>query len=84
MTENRIESTTVANAETNARTASISPTGTPMLPARLAPWLTLLVAVAALLPLVPGLPPVVLTVCGLVVALGAALGIASPGARRQP
>ena len=83
MTENRIEPVTVANAETNARTAPVSPTGTPMLPTSLMPWLTVLVAVAALLPLMPGLPVAVTTICGVVVALGAALGIASPGARKH-
>lgn len=73
---------TIANAETDKQTAPISPTGAPVLSPKFVPWLALAVGVAALLPMVPGLPPVVATVCGVVVALGAALGIASPGVRK--
>ncbi len=83
MSENRIERVSVANAETDAKLAPISPTGTPILPASIAPWLSVVVALSAILPLIPGMPVVVITVCGVVVALGAALGIASPGARRH-
>ncbi len=81
---NRIDQVTVASKETDARTASISPTGTPFLSPRLAPWLSLLVMIAACLPMIPGVPAAVASVCAVVVALGAAVGIVSPGARKQP
>lgn len=80
MTTSRIEPTSVATQANS--TTSVSPTGTPMLPPRLVPWLVVAVAVAAALPLVPGIPGVVSAACGIVVAVGAALGIASPGLRK--
>jgi hypothetical protein len=45
-------------------------------------WGAVVVAVAAALPFVPGIPPVVLAVCGIVVTVGTVLGIVSPGVRK--
>lgn len=88
MAETRIDPTTVASAAENQRLASVtsavSPTGTPLLPPGIAPWATVIVALAALAPLIPGIPAIVITICSIVVAIGAAVGIASPGLRRAP
>lgn len=81
--ENRIEQTTPANAETNARLAPVAPAAGAVLPQPAVVVLTVLVAVAGVLPMVPGLPPVVTAIAGVVVAIGAAFGIASPGIRRK-
>lgn len=76
---NRVSTTSPANGEYQ----QASPTGQPLLPVRLVPWLTVLVALAGVLPLVPGLPPLALAICGVIVSVGAALGIASPGVRKS-
>jgi hypothetical protein len=44
--------------------------------------LTVLVVIAGVVMLIPGLPPAVHAVAGGIVALGSAFGIASPGIRR--
>lgn len=84
MPENRLEPVTVANKLTNEQLAPVSPTGTPMLSPKLVPWLTILVVIAAALPLVPGMPVAVAAVCGVVTAIGTVLGIVSPGLRTKP
>jgi len=81
--ENRIQQTTSANAETNARLAPIAPAAGAVLPQWAVVALTVAVAVAGTLPLIPGLPPVVTAVAGVVTAIGVAFGIASPGIRRK-
>lgn len=84
---NRItDPTTVASATENTRVAPVSPTGAPMIPPKLVPWMTIAVLLAGVLPFVPGLvlPPLVSGLCAIIVTVGAALGIASPGARKGP
>lgn len=86
MPDNRIDNTTVANAETNARLAPVSPTGTPLIPPKAVPWLTLVAGLAGILAALPAfgvaLPPVVVGISTAVVAILAGLGIASPGLRK--
>lgn len=80
---NRIQQVTPATAAENARLApiNVSPTGTPLLPPKITPWAALVVLVAgAALPFTSGMLAVGLQV---VIALGAALGIASPGVRHK-
>lgn len=83
--ENRINPLTVANAESDKRLAPIS-NGTPVIPQWLVKGAVVLVALAGVVLTLPAggiaLPPVVLAIAGGVVALGSALGIASPGARK--
>lgn len=81
MPENRISQLSIAANGQNPQ--PVSPTGAPVLPPSVVPYLVILVAVAGALPLLPGLPPLVAAICGVVVAVGSALGIASPGLRRQ-
>lgn len=85
MPDTRINPTTVANAETTAKNSTMqeSPTGTPILPPAWTPWLSVVVAIAGVVSFIPGVPPAVITICGLIVAVGAALGIASPGSRKH-
>jgi hypothetical protein len=74
MADNRIDSTSVA----------VSPTGTPVIPTSLTPWLAALVGIAAVLS--QTLPPntVASKVCGLLSGLGGLFGIGSAGWRKQP
>ncbi len=63
-----------------------SPTGTPVLPPSWAKWLVPIVVIAGFVAGAPAMgfpvPPMVAAVAGLVVSLGAALGVASPGVRK--
>lgn len=61
----------------------VSPTGAPMLPPRLVPWLAALVGLAAILS--QSLPPhtAASKVAAVIAGLGGVLGVASPGLRRQ-
>ncbi len=83
---NRIENLTPANAETNARTASISPTGQPMIPAHFAPWLMLLATLggipATLLAAGVAVPAVLVAIGSIVGGLAVVLLGGSPGLRR--
>ena len=79
----RMQQTTPANSETNARLAPVAPAAGAVLPQWSVVALTVAVAVAGTLPLIPGLPPVVTAIAGVVTAIGVAFGIASPGIRRK-
>lgn len=83
MSTNRIEQTSTATAE-KAEPNILKPAAGAVLPQPVIIILTVLVAVAGVLPLVPGIPPVALAIAGVVTAVGVAFGIASPGIRRQP
>lgn len=87
-TENRVGQLTAANAKTDKELAPISPTGSPLIPPKAVPWLALLVGAAGVVAALPtmgmSLPPTVVAIATAVVALGAVLGIASPGARKRP
>ncbi len=65
-----------------------SPTGAALIPQVLLKFATVLVLVAGVVLSLPtmgiGLPPIVLTISGLIVALGTSLGIASQGVRMAP
>lgn len=83
----RVNPVTVANAAENQRLATItgapvSPTGTPVLPPHVALWAAVAVALATAIQFIPGVPPVVLAIAGVVISLGTILGIASPGIRK--
>lgn len=70
--------------DTNNTVPAVSPTGKPVLPQWLVLAATVLVAVAGALMAMPGLPPIVSAICGIVLAVGVALGLASPGLRKSP
>ncbi len=74
---------TVANAATDKALTPVSPTGAPWLPVKFVPYLAALVAVAAVLPTLPGMPVVVVSISTVVVAIGVAIGIVSPGLRKH-
>lgn len=59
-----------------------SPTGTPVMNQYVVIVLTILAAVAGVLMSIPGMPVVVTSISGVVLAICAALGIASPGIRK--
>ncbi len=81
---NRTGQLTAANSETNARLAPVvQPAAGAVLPQWAVVTLTIAVAIAGTLPLIPGLPPVVTAIAGVVTAVGVAFGIASPGIRRK-
>jgi len=65
-----------------------SPTGLALVPQYVTRIALVLVAVAGVVVTLPSmgvaLPPVVLTIAGAVLAIGTALGIASPGVRSKP
>ena len=75
---NRIEQVNPAPSE------GTKPAAGAVLPQPLILGLTVLVGVAAIVVAIPGLPPVVHTIAISVIAVGAALGVASPGIRRPP
>ena len=84
---NRIDSTPPITSENRAAlTQAVSPTGAPLLGQNVTRIAVVLVAIAGVVLTLPAggvaLPPVVLAIAGGVVALGSALGIASPGVRR--
>ncbi len=59
-----------------------SPTGQPVLPVKVVPWLAAVVGAAGIgLTLLPS-HTLGYKICGLVVAFGGLIGIASPGLRR--
>lgn len=84
---NRIERTTVADQQTDAALAPISPTGAPVLTQTLIRVTTGIVAVAALVvglslpPISLAIPAVVVGICSTIVAIGTVLGISSQGVR---
>jgi hypothetical protein len=85
MAEPTLTPVTVANAEENKRLGSIapeSPTGTPVLPPKWAFVAAIVVGLSSILAIIPGMPALVVTICGIVVSLGVVLGIASPGVRK--
>lgn len=61
---------------------AVSPNGVPLLPPKLASILAMIVAILAPLQFVPGMPAIVVLVSQIVVAVGAVLGLASPGVRK--
>lgn len=61
-----------------------SPTGTPLLPPAVVPWLAALVAAAYATMLLAPEHTIAFKIAGGIVAFGALLGIASPGIRRGP
>ena len=61
--------------------ASVSSTGTPVLPPKIAAILAIVVGIAAVLLNVGGLPAALYTVLQLIVSLGTVVGIVSPGVR---
>lgn len=71
---------TMATPETNA--LNPSSTGTPILAPRIAAWAAGVVAIAAVLSQISGLPAVVYTIAHLIVGIGTVIGIASPGIRQ--
>jgi hypothetical protein len=83
MSGNRIEQTSTAT-EAKTEPNILKPAAGAVLPQPVIIVLTVLVAVAGVLPLIPGLPPVAIAIAGVVTAVGVAFGIASPGIRRQP
>jgi hypothetical protein len=90
VTGNRItDPTTTANATEDARLAPVSPTGAALLPQAAVRVAAVVVALAGAGVVVFGTisAPWAATgaaICGAIVALGAALGIASPGVRSAP
>lgn len=72
----------MADEQTN-EVKDISPTGKPVFPQAVVVILTILAAVAGVLVVVPGMPPVVVSISTALVAICAALGIASPGIRQK-
>ncbi len=74
--------------ETDARTASISPTGQPMIPAQFAPWLMLIAtlagAPAALLAAGVAVPSVAVAIGSIIAGLAVVLLGGSPGLRKAP
>lgn len=80
---NRTPQLTVANSDTNARLAPVQPAAGAILPQWAVLTLTVLTVAAGVVVMIPGMPPTVIAIAGGVTALGAALGIASPGIRRQ-
>ncbi len=86
MPENRIESLTVANAATDSALAPVSPTGAAILPQFLIKAAVVIVSLAGVVVALPAsgiaLPPIVIGIATAVVGVGAALGIASQGARK--
>lgn len=83
MTTNRIEQTSTAT-EAKAEANILKPAQGAVLPQWLVVTLTLLTIAAGVVVMIPGMPPTVVAIAGGVTAVGAALGIASPGIRRQP
>jgi hypothetical protein len=69
-------------------TPAVSPTGTPLLPPKAVPYAVAVVGAAALLVAAPELglpfviPMAIVGIAKIVVALGALLGIVSPGLRK--
>lgn len=61
---------------------AVSPNGVPLLPPKLAQILSVLLAILAPLQFVPGMPSIVVLISQIVVAVGAVLGVASPGVRK--
>lgn len=80
---NRTGQLTAANSETNARLAPVLPAAGAVLPQWAVLTLTVLTIAAGVVVMIPGMPPTVVAIAGGVTALGAALGIASPGIRRK-
>lgn len=84
---NRIERTTVADQQTDAALAPISPTGSAVLSQTLIRVATGVVAVAALVvglslpPISLAIPAAIVGICGTIVAIGTVLGISSQGVR---
>lgn len=74
---------TMATPETNALNPVPSSTGTPVLAPRIAAWAAGVVAIAAVLSQISGLPAVVYTIAHLIVGIGTVIGIASPGIRQN-
>lgn len=76
----------VPMADEQKSEVAVSPTGAPVLSPKIALWAAVVVAVAAAISALPqmgiSLPPPVVAICYVVVAIGAALGIASPGIRK--
>lgn len=87
MSENRVGPLSVAR-EGDSPPQPVSPTGKPMLTPQAALVATILVAVAggvlALPTLGVAVPPLALGIANLVIIVGVALGIASPGIRSKP
>ena len=73
----------MATTETNALNPVPSSTGTPILAPRIAAWAAGVVAIAAVLSQISGLPAVVYTIAHLIVGIGTVIGIASPGIRQN-
>lgn len=69
--------------EQDGTAITVSPTGAPVVPVNLVPWLVGVVGVAGVL--AHTLPPhtIAAQICGLVFQFGGLLGLASPGVRKQ-
>ena len=61
--------------------ASVSSTGAPVLPPKIAAILAIVVGIAAVLLNVGGLPAALYTILQVIVSLGTVVGIVSPGVR---
>lgn len=83
--EKVIPATIPDNARLSVANNPVSPTGAPVIPQWLTIGATVLVGLAGFVLTLPAmgiaLPTVVLSIAGSIVALGTALGIASPGVR---
>jgi hypothetical protein len=64
--------------------ATVSPTGKPVIPPKVVPWLTGLLGAAGVLVQVIPSHTVAFKVAAWLVSLGGMLGTLSPGARKQP
>ena len=77
----------VANEENKVVPINPNPTGTPIIPPKLVPWLTALAVLAGVVASGPSIgltfvPPAVVGVATALLAVLTALGIASPGLRK--
>ena len=77
----------VANAENTVVPVNPNPTGTPVIPPKLVPWLTALAALAGVVAAGPSIgltfiPPAVVGIATALLAVLTAVGVASPGIRK--